>query len=339
MYSSSYGHTPSRSTDYGQERSKSSFAYSSHNSPFTASARAQDTPNFPGPTWANLGRTPYQTGYLLSAPPPEIQAATQAREYDYPVIPTKAKLSHILQREYDPNSISDSMFRSVKDKKYPDEEGPPMQSVIDIPNEAPDPKATRMNFDRKFMDPPSTPKQRPSARASTEPLYIIVFGYPPDRYGASVEYFKALGETTEPDQNAEIMNCFKIGYKNPPEALRAIRKNGEVIAGSWMIGVKWADPVIAESLLGAGGVRSMNMFQTPDPRYMGSPEIESSSPPHANDLGRSVGTPLKLAPSTSAFRKAPPSSGPLGGLPSAIPGQGSPNKGLVGQVSDLIFGW
>ncbi|KZT27801.1 hypothetical protein NEOLEDRAFT_1130289 [Neolentinus lepideus HHB14362 ss-1] len=339
MYSSSYGHSSSRSTDYGQERPKSTFTYSSHNSPFTASARAQDTPNFPGPTWANLGRVPYQTGYLLCAPPPEIQAATQAREYDYPVIPTQAKLSHILQRDYDPNSIADSMFKSNKDKKYPDEEGPPMQSVLDIPNEGPDPKTARMNFERRFVDPPSTPKQRPSTRASTSPLYIIVFGYPPDCYSASVEYFKALGETTEPEQNAEIMNCFKIGYKNPPEALRAIRKNGEVIAGSWMIGVKWADPVIAESLLGAGGVRSMNMFQTPDPRHKGSPDKDPSSSPHGIDLSRPIGTPLKLAPSTSAFKKGHGVSGSLGGLPSAIPTQDSPNKGLIGQVSDFIFGW
>jgi nuclear pore complex protein Nup53 len=69
---------------------------------------------------------------------------------------------------------------------------------------------------------------------------VIVFGYPPDRYSATAEYFRSIGETTEPDPNVEITNCFRIGYANPAEAVRAVRKNGEVLGGSWMVGVKWA---------------------------------------------------------------------------------------------------
>lgn len=75
---------------------------------------------------------------------------------------------------------------------------------------------------------------------AAEPLYIIVFGYPPDKYSVAVEYFKQLGETTDPDPNTEISNCFKIGFKNPVEAMWAVRKNGEIVGGSWMVGVKWA---------------------------------------------------------------------------------------------------
>ena len=82
--------------------------------------------------------------------------------------------------------------------------------------------------------PQATPHQAP------EPLYVIVFGYPPDKYSVAVEYFKQLGETTDPDPNTEISNCFKIGFKNPVEAMWAVRKNGEIVGGSWMVGVKWA---------------------------------------------------------------------------------------------------
>jgi hypothetical protein len=82
--------------------------------------------------------------------------------------------------------------------------------------------------------PPATPHQ------AAEPLYVIVFGYPPDKYSVAVEYFKQLGETTEPDPNTEIFNCFKIGFRNPAEAMWAVRKNGEIVGGSWMVGVKWA---------------------------------------------------------------------------------------------------
>jgi hypothetical protein len=82
--------------------------------------------------------------------------------------------------------------------------------------------------------PQATPHQAP------EPLYVIVFGYPPDKYSVAVEYFKQLGETTDPDPNTEISNCFKIGFKNPVEAMWAVRKNGDTVGGSWMVGVKWA---------------------------------------------------------------------------------------------------
>ena len=74
-------------------------------------------------------------------------------------------------------------------------------------------------------------------------MYVIVFGYPPDKYTATLEYFKSLGgesETTDPTPHSQITNCFKLGFKNPGDALRAVRKDGEVIGGAWMIGVKWA---------------------------------------------------------------------------------------------------
>jgi nuclear pore complex protein Nup53 len=82
--------------------------------------------------------------------------------------------------------------------------------------------------------PQATPHQ------AAEHLHVIVFGYPPDKYSVAVEYFKQLGETTDPDPNMEITNCFKIGFKNPVEAVWAVRKNGEIVGGSWMVGVKWA---------------------------------------------------------------------------------------------------
>jgi hypothetical protein len=86
---------------------------------------------------------------------------------------------------------------------------------------------------------PLTPK--PSSPAITsKTLYVIIFGYPPDKYSVTVEYFRAFGETTEADPNVEISNCFRIGYTNPADAMRAVRKNGDIISGSFMIGVKWA---------------------------------------------------------------------------------------------------
>lgn len=59
----------------------------------------------------------------------------------------------------------------------------------------------------------------------------------------------------------------------------------------------------------------------------------------------SVGTPLKLVPSTAAFRQpgtsAAPAHPPTGAF-TATPISTAPaaqGKGMLGQVSDLIFGW
>lgn len=81
--------------------------------------------------------------------------------------------------------------------------------------------------------PPTPPQPAPL-------LYIIVFGYPADKYSLTVEYFRSLGECTEADPNLDIQNCFRIGYTDTGDALRAVRKSGEVLGGSWMIGAKWA---------------------------------------------------------------------------------------------------
>jgi nuclear pore complex protein Nup53 len=85
----------------------------------------------------------------------------------------------------------------------------------------------------------STPARAAPLSASNEPLYVIVFGYPLDKYSVTVEYFTQLGEATLPEPSNDLINAFRIGYRRPADAMRAVRKSGEVIGGSWMIGVKW----------------------------------------------------------------------------------------------------
>lgn len=83
------------------------------------------------------------------------------------------------------------------------------------------------------------PPRAPATQLS-QPLYVVVFGYPPERYSFMVEYFKSLGNATEPERNTEVVNSFKIGYRDTADVIRAIGKNGDVISGSFMIGTKWA---------------------------------------------------------------------------------------------------
>ncbi|EKM50365.1 uncharacterized protein PHACADRAFT_263626 [Phanerochaete carnosa HHB-10118-sp] len=325
----------------------------------------------------------YQPGYLLSAS--QSTATSQSPRYDdVPVVQTKAKMNHALNGTSAADFGMDSMFETLRHRSrqtFADEDAPPMSSVNDIPDELYDAFASRRGPSTVSLDTPvrnsifrpsqsqipATPKGHASGTPSKKPIYVIVFGYPPDRYSAAAEYFRSLGDATEVDPNLEITNCFRIGYSNSAEAMRAVRKNGEVLGGSWMVGVKWADPTQAEALLGTS-LRSPYV----SPPEASTPEItmsDSTSPArgfasqstsanadlalstvHSPTLNASLGTPIRLAPSASAFKKPTPGNGPgfplpkpgavVGSLPLQPGGtQSTPSKSVLGQVSDLIFGW
>ena len=75
--------------------------------------------------------------------------------------------------------------------------------------------------------------------------------------------------------------------------------------------------------------------------------VDELGPRHSDPATPTVGTPIRLAPSTSAFRRpgagAPVTPSPLQPavpMPASVSGmQQSPSKGMLGQVSDLLFGW
>ncbi|TFY68219.1 hypothetical protein EVJ58_g1142 [Rhodofomes roseus] len=317
-------------------------------------------------------RSHYQPGYLMSVTEGNALQQGGQRHDEVPIVSTKAKLSHSLVGGSASDFGMDSMFESSRHRQpLADEDAPPTASVNDIVNEvyldngpsrqshrSPvfDPSTSRNAFLRSTQ--PATPRgnQTPQAGSTVQPLHLIVFGYPPDKYSVTVEYIKSLGDTTEPEQHPDISNCFRIGFLNPAQAMRAVRKNGDVLSGSWMIGIKWADPAQAEAILGPALGRSE--FGSP-----GSPPIPSSSNdiimssatsnnifPSASSrmsvdepgFGAStptVGTPIRLAPSASAFRK-PGAGSPvkaIQGVPSSV--APSPSKGVLEQVGDLIFGW
>ena len=123
------------------------------------------------------------------------------------------------------------------------------------------------------------------------------------------------------------------------------------------------DPLQAEALLGASLVRStVNSpeFAGPDNTEVVGPsqslnfnasssrmDVDELGPRHAEPATPTVGTPIKLAPSASAFRRpgtgapvTPAALQPTALAPASASGaQQSPSKGMLGQVSDLLFGW
>ncbi|KZT65760.1 hypothetical protein DAEQUDRAFT_731057 [Daedalea quercina L-15889] len=334
-----------------------------------------------GSSLATLGesRSHYQPGYLMSASQDNGLQQGSQRHDEAPLVQTKAKLSHSLVGGSASDFGMDSMFESARSRhrhRQPldDEDAPPTTSINDIVDEVyTDSGSSRHSLRTSAFDPstsrpslfrsthPSTPRPNHAAQSGStaQPLQLVVFGYPPDKYSLTVEYFKSLGETTDAEQHPDISNCFRIGYINPSEAMRAVRKNGDVLSGSWMIGVKWADPAQAEAILGSAFARSELGVPGSPPVPAASPsnnDIIMSSSTSANifpsassrmsvdepGFGAStptVGTPIRLAPSAAAFRK-PGAGSPVKavqGMSNAV--APSPGKGVLEQVGDLIFGW
>jgi len=123
-----------------------------------------------------------------------------------------------------------------------------------------------------FASTSRAPRSEPNP--SSSPAYVIVFGYPSDKYSITVEYFKSLGSTTDPEPNTEIVNCFRIGYRDAAEAMRAVRRNGEVLSGTYMIGVKWAVSLgfsIVEFLLTISRIRQQQQISCP---HKGRPNLQ-----------------------------------------------------------------
>ena len=116
------------------------------------------------------------------------------------------------------------------------------------------------------------------------------------------------------------------------------------------------DPQLAEAVLGSSLIRGAIFDnQSPAPADLqvdtstsmsvddGFPAIITSPSPGGFSSAPGFGTPIKLAPSGAAFRRAGISNvhnTPTD--PTKIQPQGHPppvNRGVFGQVSEMIFGW
>ncbi|KAJ7923438.1 hypothetical protein B0H13DRAFT_2316387 [Mycena leptocephala] len=166
----------------------------------------------------------------------------------------------------------------------------------------------------------------------------------PDKYSVTVEFFKSLGDASEPAPHAELMNCFKNWLQGPADAMRAVRKNGEIHGGSWMLGAKWA-------VCRGAPEPPRRAAQLTRPTAM-SVDTLGAGHAYGGTSTLTVSTPIKLAPSASAFRRAAagpsaPKPGPAPQAPSwpndAAPASAAAvapgGKGVLGQASDMIFGW
>ena len=150
-----------------------------------------------------------------------------------------------------------------------------------------------------------------------------------------------------------------VSYAQPWSATRAARKNGEVLGGALMVGVKAVDEDgLRRAMIAAEGGDST--VDTPSSRPTPLP---SSTP------ASSLGKPVNVLGANAAFKAPAPTPprrgffGVGGGTPSTADGgavaksdphaslfaeksrqavmqqQGQETKGMLGKVSDAIFGW
>lgn len=226
-----------------------------------------------------------------------------------------------------------------------------------------------------------------NAHGASQSCKITVFGFNPSLLSSVLQYFSAIAPVvynsssdTSPTHDAGTAapppgaNWVTIGYENEWSALRALRRNGEVLGGNTMIGVKWASD---SSPIPAAG--TANGAPTPNPVNGAAVAVAGAQTANDQDSGAgalvqrpqqqtssssTLGQPAVVLPSSKAWLKkpVPASSGtPIKSVTTSklnelaridpkifkeqeeeekrrAQGQGA-NTGVVGTLTNLIFGF
>ncbi|KIY65271.1 hypothetical protein CYLTODRAFT_492466 [Cylindrobasidium torrendii FP15055 ss-10] len=326
MYNSQHGHgfsvagmpTPSSST-FGSSTLGSSTSNVTSGGPSSSFLGTSTTGHGhgafnPGVSASSGGpASSYKSGYLLSAS----SSSPDAFLFESSTAPPGERtlgggsrvgggvLSFSRLRGGGGGQMEDSMFGGRPDGQgVEDEDGPPRESVVDIPGMRALPSSSSFSPSKSSFRLPSAPEG--------EYTYVMVYGYPADAYAQAVSFFKGIAEHPEDDvvveQPGALRNAVRIGYRDPADAVRALRRDGTIVGGEWMVGVKSAGT-------GAGAGASAQ-----DGHGM---QVDAPS----------IGTPIKLVSQRSVFKTAGPAT------PTPADPVPSPTKGVVGQMTDLIFGW
>lgn len=225
-------------------------------------------------------------------------------------------------------------------RRADDEDAPPMMSVNDIPNEIPS-SSSRLAYSSLLASSTLASSHRSQSQQqkqqqpapTNDPAYIIVYGYPTDKYSVTLEFFLSLSSeysqsantgslgTTKPEPVYDVSNAFKVGYVHHGDAVRALRKNGEVLrggggGGGWMIGVKWAENQLTPNpLLGVSPPTSSgaSMEDGADMRMLEVKEISviSANTPKVNARPK-IGAPPRFL-SVKGLHLRPHASRPVSG--------------------------
>ncbi|GAA5908214.1 hypothetical protein JCM8208_000347 [Rhodotorula glutinis] len=212
----------------------------------------------------------------------------------------------------------------------------------------------------------------PGSSTSPSKGYAVhVFGFPASALELILEHFAQFGEVLSSTPSTEGGNWVTVVYVQPWSAARAARKNGEVLGGVLMVGVKAVDEDGLKRAL-AGETAASGETSTSAPSRPQSAPVGAGAGTPGGSSG--VGRPVNVLGPQAAFKAQPTptrkgflglggtpnasaSSGGGGGAGGADPHaslfaekskqavlaqqqqQGQGQKGVLGKVSDLVFGW
>ncbi|GAA5861949.1 hypothetical protein JCM3774_001363 [Rhodotorula dairenensis] len=205
----------------------------------------------------------------------------------------------------------------------------------------------------------STPLPSHSAAHAKEGYSVYVFGFPAAATDLVLDFFSQFGEILSQTPSTEGGNWVTITYAQAWSAARAARKNGEVLGGALMIGVKAVDEdALRRALAGAEGGQDL---VSSAPSAAQAPRQTGNNGGSATPSG--VGRPVNVLGPQSAFKAAPTPTrkGFLGLGGATVPptpsgtdphaslfaekskqaalAQQPQQKGVLGKVSDMVFGW
>ncbi|GAA5928645.1 uncharacterized protein JCM15063_003929 [Sporobolomyces koalae] len=209
---------------------------------------------------------------------------------------------------------------------------------------------------------PPVPSSSSTSSSSSTTYPVNVFGFPSSALELVLDYFSQFGEIVSKTPSQEGGNWVTIVYAQPWSAARAARKNGEILGGVLMVGVKALDEDGLRRALASGEPNGDNSQHVP------SHQPGTSTPRVGGGGGGStIGRPVQVFGPGSAFKAAPTPTKKgflgLGGGTNVGPQrtnegghdahaslfaekskqatmqQNQGQKGMLGKVSDLVFGW
>ncbi|GAB1518477.1 hypothetical protein RhiXN_04899 [Rhizoctonia solani] len=293
----------------------------------------------------------YVPGYLLST--------TQGKSVsgfsnfnNPPLLPEPVARDHGQSTQFGTGSLYARPPPKARDRTAPivDDDAPPTESLLEGGN---------FNFSQQHQQAHLQQTLRPTLASTSVStigkgaaptqnhdgaVAVLVSGFYPDRAHSVISQFTAIGESSAPEMPAEGGNWFKITYLNPWDGARALRRDGDIINGDMMISVRLVDPSQA-SMLGETTPR-LAITAAPTEPTPKSPALQTSHAPTA--FGRAA----TLAPSASAFRSTAPVTAQTRPTAASAPGadwgvrnqqegaqENQSQSGVMGKLSDMIFGW
>ncbi|WFD00504.1 hypothetical protein MYAM1_003253 [Malassezia yamatoensis] len=271
--------------------------------------------------------------------------------------PTAALSSDFFGADYHSNAMDD-------------EDAPPAEALSDVANHAP--------LASSITTQPSTSMEKSTQQAPIAQRVILVYGFPSYLFSRIVDQFSAIGglqrseevplDHTQADLLASpdgklpkgaLPSVARFTYTEPYQALMAVRRNGQLVGNSCMIGVRWESDALHQLGLIQGIDAVLLKEQDSKPSVFPSTPSSSRTQAQKKDLPQ-FGRPIDLVDTPiTAINKTSHTTPGLSPLRAAVhatealwrsnlgnssskpsqPGVPPASKSLIGKLADGLFGW